>query len=83
MLPWPRAMATPKAPAMATIAHTVDSMPELMPASTVVAGPVRAASAMSRTGDVSVEVKYSVMRLATWASTRPETTAQATLRLWT
>ncbi len=83
MLPWPRAMATPMATAMATMAHTVDSRPELMPASTVVAGPVRAASAMSCTGVVSVDVKYSVMRLATWASTRPDTTAQATRRLWT
>ena len=42
-----------------------------MPESTVVAGPVRAASAISRTGAVSVEVKYSVSRLTTWASTRP------------
>ncbi len=48
-----------------------------------VAGPVRAASAISCTGAVSVEVKYSVMRLATWARTRPATTAQATRRLWT
>ena len=50
-------------------------MPIAVPASTVVAGPVRAASAMSCTGRVWVEVKYSVMRLATWASTRPATTA--------
>ena len=48
---------------MAMMAHTVDSRPELMPESTVVAGPVRAASAISRTGVVSVEVKYSVRRL--------------------
>ena len=40
------------------------------------AGPVRAASAISRTGAVSVEVKYSVIWLATWARTRPATTAQ-------
>ena len=60
---------------MAMMAHTVDSRPELMPDSTVVAGPVRAASAISRTGRVSVEVKYSVRRLTTWASTRPTTTA--------
>ena len=46
-----------------------------MPESTVVAGPVRAASAMSRTGVCSVEVKYSVRRLTTWARTRPMTTA--------
>ncbi len=51
-----------------------------MPDSTGVAGPVRAASAISRTGAVSVEVKYSVSRLATWASTRPTTTAHATRR---
>ena len=49
-----------------------------MPDSTVVAGPVRAASAISRTGLVSVEVKYSVRRLTTWASTRPMTTAPNT-----
>ena len=54
-----------------------------MPARTVVAGPVRAASAISRTGDVSVDVKYSVMRLATWARTRPVTTAQKIRRSWT
>ena len=42
-----------------------------MPESTMVAGPVRVASAISRTGAVSVEVKYSVRRLSTWASTRP------------
>ena len=41
---------------MAMTAYTVDSRPEAMPESTVVAGPVRAASAMSCTGDVSVDV---------------------------
>ena len=41
---------------MAMTANTVDSRPELMPDSTVVAGPVRAASAMSRTGARSVDV---------------------------
>jgi hypothetical protein len=41
---------------MAMTAKTVDSRPELMPESTVVAGPVRAASAMSRTGAFSVDV---------------------------
>ena len=60
---------------MAMMAHTEDSRPEEMPASTVVAGPVRAASAISCTGVVSVEVKYSVIWLATWARTRPTTTA--------
>jgi len=49
-----------------------------MPESTVVAGPVRAASAMSRTGVVSVDVKYSVRRLNACASTRPTTTAAST-----
>src|SRR3954464_2619390 len=68
-------MAAPMARAMAMMAQTELSRPEEMPDSTVVAGPVRAASAISRTGAVSVEVKYSVMRLATWASTRPVTTA--------
>ena len=61
---------------MAMIAHTVDSRPELMPESTAVAGPpVAADSAISCTGLVSVDVKYSVMRDATCASTRPPTTA--------
>ncbi len=60
---------------MAMIAHTDDSRPEAMPESTVVAGPVRAASAISRTGRVSVEVKYSVSGCTIWASTRPTTTA--------
>ena len=45
------------------------------PDSTVVAGPVRAASEISRTGEFSVEVKYSVSRLRAWASNRPTTTA--------
>ena len=35
-----------------------------MPESTTVAGPVRVASAISRTGAVSVDVKYSVSRLS-------------------
>ena len=46
-----------------------------MPESTTVAGPVRDASAISRTGAVSVDVKYSVSRLSAWASTRPTITA--------
>ena len=61
---------------MATIAHTDDSRPVLTPESTAVAGPpVAADSAISCTGLVSVDVKYSVMRDATCASTRPPTTA--------
>ncbi len=59
-LPPPRPTATPMAAAMAMIAHTLDSSPALMPLSTVVAGPVRADSAISCTGVVSVDVKYSV-----------------------
>ena len=59
-------MATAMATAMAMIAHTEDSSPIAMPASTVVAGPVRADSAISCTGLRSVEVKCSVMRLAAW-----------------
>src|SRR2546430_17105241 len=51
-----------------------------MPDSTVVAGPVRAASAISRTGEYSVPVKYSVRRLTIWARTSPTTTAAKTLR---
>ena len=46
-----------------------------MPDSTTVAGPVRVASAISRTGAVSVDVKYSVRRLRPCASTRPMMTA--------
>src|SRR5436305_9329574 len=61
--------------AMAMIAQTELSRPDEMPESTVVAGPVRADSAISLTGAVSVDVKYSVIRLATWARTRPTTTA--------
>src|SRR5436190_3999482 len=72
----PSAIATAIAPAIATIAHTDDSRPLATPASTAVAGPpVLADSAISRTGFVSVEVKYSVMRDAICASTRPATTA--------
>ena len=49
-------MAPPMATATAMRPHTADSRPELMPSSTVVAGPVRAALAMSCTGLVVVEV---------------------------
>ena len=41
---------------MAMMAYTDDSRPDEMPESTVVAGPVRADSAISCTGDVSVDV---------------------------
>ena len=75
MLPPPRPIAAPIATAIATTAHTDDSRPIEVPVSTVVAGPPPVAAAMSCTGRVSVDVKYSVMRLATWASTRPITTA--------
>ncbi len=50
MLPWARPTETAMATAMARMAHTVDSSPMAMPARTVVAGPVRADSAISRTG---------------------------------
>src|SRR5581483_536063 len=75
MLPPPSVIATPIVMAMATMAHTLDSRPEEVPERTVVAGPVRAASAISRTGSRSVDVKYSVRWLTTCASTRPTTTA--------
>ncbi len=75
MLPPPRPIAAPIATAIATTAHTDDSRPIEVPVSTVVAGPPPVAAAMSCTGFVSVDVKYSVMRLAAWASTRPITTA--------
>src|SRR5947209_6089256 len=76
ILPPPSAIAVASAPQIATIAHTDDSSPLLTPASTAVAGPpVAADSAISCTGLVSVDVKYSVMRDAICASTRPATTA--------
>ena len=65
MLPSPSPMATPMAMAMAMMAHTEDSRPMEMPASTVVAGPVRADAAISLTGPRSVEVNCSVIWLAT------------------
>ena len=67
---------------MAMIAQTDDSRPRLMPDSTVVAGPVSVDSAISFTGVRSVEVKYSVIKLATSASATPMTIAQKTFRLW-
>src|SRR4029079_18781985 len=76
MSPPPSAIATAIAPAIAMIAHTDDSRPLAIPESTAVAGPpVDADSAISRTGLVSVDVKYSVMRDAICASTKPATTA--------
>ncbi len=58
------------------IAHTEDSSPIATPASVAVAGPpVAADSAISCTGLVSVDVKYSVMRDATCARISPATTA--------
>ena len=65
---------------MATMAHTDDSRPDEMPDRIVVAGPVWVASAISWTGFSSVEVKYSVRRLTTWASTSPATTAPNTFQ---
>ena len=61
--------------AMARMAYTELSRPDEVPDSTTVAGPVSEASAISCTGPYSVPVKYSVRRLATWARTRPTTTA--------
>ena len=69
--------------AMAMIAHTRALEAEGEAASTVVAGPVRADSAISRTGLRSVEVKCSVIRLAASERPTPVSTAQKTLRLWT
>ena len=63
---------------MATIAQTDDSRPDEIPERTVVAGPVWVASAISWTGFSSVEVKYSVRRLTTWARISPATTAPKT-----
>ena len=50
------------------------------PASTVVAGPVRADSAISFTGPRSVEVNSSVIWLATRARMTPVSTAQKVFR---
>ena len=61
--------------AMAITAYTELSMPLAVPASTTVAGPVSADSAISCTGSCSVPVKYSVRRLISWARTRPMATA--------
>ncbi len=49
--------------AIAMIDHTVDSRPLEIPERIVVAGPVRVDAAISCTGCVSVDVKYSVRRL--------------------
>ena len=68
-------MPVPMAPAMATRAHTADSMPDDRPLSTTVAGPVRADLAMSRTGLPSVEVKFWVILDTTNPSTTPTTMA--------
>ena len=57
------------------MAHTDDSRPRAMPERTVVAGPVRADSAISLTGLRSVEVKCSVIWLATSTRTTPVRTA--------
>src|SRR5687768_10530622 len=79
-LPLPSASEAPSATAMAMTAYTDDSMPDAVPDRTVVAGPVRADSAISFTGPYSVPVKYSVRRLTTCASTRPITTAPNTFQ---
>ena len=87
MFPWAVSsemmIDNPIAVAMAMMAKTEDSRPEEIPARTVVAGPVRAASAISRTAARSVDVKYSVMRLATWPRATPMSTAQKTFRSFT
>ena len=54
--PPPMPMSTPMAMTSAIRAVTDDSSPVAIPDRIVVAGPVRAESAISRTGDVSVEV---------------------------
>ncbi|CAB4567410.1 unannotated protein [freshwater metagenome] len=74
-LPPPRPSAAPMATAIATRAHTADSRPREIPSSTVVAGPVRAALAMSFTGLVLVEVKYCVIFEAAKPRMTPTTMA--------
>src|SRR5580658_6311664 len=83
MLPLAMPIETAIATVIAMIAHTEDSSPTAMPASTVVAGPVRAESAISLTGERSVEVKCSVIIDATCPRQTPVKTAQKTSRLWT
>jgi hypothetical protein len=75
MLPLANPMETEIATTIAMIAHTDDSSPMAMPARVVVAGPVLADSAISRTGVRSVEVKYSVIWLATSIRITPVRTA--------
>ena len=75
MFPPPRPMETAMARTMAMMAHTDDSRPRARPASVRVAGPVRAVSATSLTGPRSVEVKCSVIWLATSMRTTPVSTA--------
>ena len=81
MLPSPSPIATPMAMAMAMIAHTDDSRPMAIPERTVVAGPVRADSAISRTGLRSVEVKCSVIWLRASDKDDPGETAQNSLQV--
>ena len=75
MLPLASPIDTEMATTIAMIAHTDDSRPRAMPARVVVAGPVRADSAISRTGLRSVEVKCSVIWLATSMRMTPVSTA--------
>src|ERR1700722_7822081 len=75
MLPWASPTDTAMATAMAMIAHTVDSSPSAIPDSTAVAGPVRVDSAISLTGPRSVDVKCSVIWLATSTKMTPVSTA--------
>ncbi len=75
MLPPASPIDTEMANTMARMAHTDDSSPSEMPASVRVAGPVRAVSATSFTGLRSVEVKCSVIWLATSTRTTPVSTA--------
>ena len=56
MLPLPIPMATAMAMTIASRAITEDSRPELIPDRIVVAGPVLVDSAISSTGEVSVDV---------------------------
>ena len=75
MLPPPRPIDTAMARTMAMMAHTEDSRPSARPDRVRVAGPVRAVSATSLTGPRSVEVKCSVIWLATSIRTTPVRTA--------
>ncbi len=75
MLPPPRPMETAMARAMAMMAHTDDSRPRAMPARVGWPGRSGPPRRSPCTGPRSVEVKCSVIWLATSIRTTPVSTA--------